>query len=848
MKLFTKILMLAAVLESISMGSAAVVFPGNAPGTAQVSQTGSGYTLSNNILTAKFLHQGGRLSFGGLNSKLGPVAKAGEELFIINLKDGQSIKSSDLKATDIRIVTLPANPKAFKLADRFPGKAVTATFKTLNGSLHLAWRAVLRDNSHYLRQELKLVSTQPIQMKNIVAMQYDLVEGKAGAPAISGNARGALIINELAFTALETPMGINTIGGAGNAEEGDAVDWSANSWVRNSWTGNFNIPQELKKEYGEKLASAEGPVSINGKGTCTITFQYKGGDRGNNKLNLAGVQLLSVKGAVLDSDFHAGTTGDSSSGNTYKVKVPAKGDYILRYWAQTRTEPIASKGEITFSLPVRTAEKKEATPDGAGSQLAQGLWSRNTTLQPGEVWDVSSVLGIFAPGQQRRSFLAYLERERVMPYRPFIHYNSWYELNINRNNDSDPAKRMTEAQCLDVLKDWQEQFFQKRGMTIDAFVWDDGWDEFNSLWDFHKMFPQGFKRVDAAAGKQKAGIGAWLGPVGGYGASKGKRLAHWNVKHPDNKIGNFQLSNKEYFDAFVGRCGQMVKDYNMKYFKFDGISTHFHAKGPGNEEDAEGILRVLTALRKKKEDLYINCTVGTWASPFWFRYADSVWRQENDFGTIGAGDSRDKWITYRDRLVHEVFVEGSPLMPINSMMTHGLMVTKFGPPACMPRDPENVKKELRCATACGTSLQELYVDRDLMNAHDGVLWDELAKGIKWIRRNADVLDDVHWVGGNPWNRDTREGSVYGWAAWNRDKATLALRNSSDQEKSLTATLRSILDIPRNVKGGITFKDSYDDQRALALEGFSGKPVDIDKELTFTLKPFEVLVYEGGKVK
>ena len=135
------------------------------------------------------------------------------------------------------------------------------------------------------------------------------------------------------------------------------------------------------------------------------------------------------------------------------------------------------------------------------------------------------------------------------------------------------------------------------------------------------------------------------------------------------------------------------------YFKFDGISTPFHAKGPGNEEDAEGIIRVLNALRKKKGDLYINCTVGTWASPFWFRYADSVWRQENDFGTIGAGDNRDKWITYRDRLVHEVFVQGSPLMPINSMMTHGLMVTKFGPPACMPRDPENVKKELRCATA-----------------------------------------------------------------------------------------------------------------------------------------------------
>lgn len=105
---------------------------------------------------------------------------------------------------------------------------------------------------------------------------------------------------------------------------------------------------------------------------------------------------------------------------------------------------------------------------------------------------------------------------------------------------------------------------------------------------------------------------------------------------------------------------------------------------------------------------------------------------------------------------------------------------------------------------------------------------------------------MHWVGGNPWDKESKEGSVYGWAAWNRDKATLALRNSSDREKSLTATLRCILDIPANVKGAITFKDSFDDQRP--LDGFTGKTVDIDKELTFTLKPFEVLVYEGGKVK
>ena len=383
MKFFKTTIAMATLLGCLPTSPAEVAFPGPAPGTASAEQSASGYTLSNNILTAKFILRNGSLSFGGMTSKLGPVAKAGDELFIINLQDGRSIKSSELKAGNVKFVSLQPNPKAFRLADRFPGKAVSATFQALNGTLRISWRAVLRDHSHYLRQELRLASTKPVQMKNIVAMQYDLAEGKAGAPSVSGNARGALIVNDLAFTALETPMGINTVGGAGNMEVGETAIWSADKWSTASWTGNFNVPQELKKQYGEQVSSAEGPVSIDGKGACTVTFQYKGGDKGNNKLNLAGVQLLSSKGAILDSDFHNGSTGDSNAGNTYTVQVPSRGNYILRYWAQTKSEPIASKGEITFSLPVRTLEEKQE-PQADESRLSQRLWSRQTTLQPGE--------------------------------------------------------------------------------------------------------------------------------------------------------------------------------------------------------------------------------------------------------------------------------------------------------------------------------------------------------------------------------------------------------------------------------------------------------------------------------
>ena len=70
---------------------------------------------------------------------------------------------------------------------------------------------------------------------------------------------------------------------------------------------------------------------------------------------------------------------------------------MLRYWAETKTEPIASKGEITFSLPVTTAEKEDALP--ADSRIAQGVWSRKNTLLRREIWIVSCVIGLFDPGQ-----------------------------------------------------------------------------------------------------------------------------------------------------------------------------------------------------------------------------------------------------------------------------------------------------------------------------------------------------------------------------------------------------------------------------------------------------------------
>lgn len=161
----------------------------------------------------------------------------------------------------------------------------------------------------------------------------------------------------------------------------------------------------------------------------------------------------------------------------------------------------------------------------------------------------------------------------------------------------------------------------------------------------------------------------------------------------------------------------------------------------------------------------------------------------------------------------------------------------------MSKAPDNCIKEMRAAFGCGSSLIELYVDQDLMSQENGKLWNELAACIKWARRNEDVLADIHWVGGNPWDNSTGDGDIYGWAAWNPAKCTLTLRNSSDSEKTLTATLREILDVPPMVKKDkVSFRNSFKDQRS--IPGLVGKCVDIDQEIQITLKPQEVIVLEG----
>lgn len=560
---------------------------------------------------------------------------------------------------------------------------------------------------------------------------------------------------------------------------------------------------------------------------------------------------ITWRAVLRDGSHYLRTEMDIKAARDLSMKgIVAMNYLVAKNSAYTAPEVVGNtRGAILASNHIfaglETPMGLNSSKDEGNATHIEGLWRRNTTLKAGKTWNISSVVGLVAPNQLRRSFLAYSERERAVAWRPYPVYISWYELNIDRNNAPAPSYKgnMTVEQCADVVSHWKTHFYDKYQMAPKAFVWDDGWDQYGT-WTFNPNFPNGFDEPANEAKQMGTGIGAWLGPVGGYGQSGEYRRAYWRSK------GGMQLSNEDYYNFFIRCCTNMIDRYDFRFFKFDGISAQASAIGPDEgtrgEENAEAIISIEHAVRQKRPDIFLNTTVGTWASPFWFHFTDAVWRQEGDYGEAGdQGTDRERWITYRDRLVYQNFIQRSPVCPINTLMTHGFILSRWGA-VSKNMDYDGIVREMRCAFACGSGMVELYNDYKLMDeikdnqGNAGALWKDLAECIKWQQEQADVLPDAHWVGGNPW--DGKKANVYGWAAWNGKKSVLTLRNPSASAQSFTTTLREALEIPSYVRGKITLTHAFSQAE---LQGMPiNKPIDIDTPLTLNLPGSSVFIYNG----
>jgi hypothetical protein len=469
-----------------------------------------------------------------------------------------------------------------------------------------------------------------------------------------------------------------------------------------------------------------------------------------------------------------------------------------------------------------SAEHPLAVNAMTGARIRSSIM-RELPLRTSATLELSSVIGTTRAGQLRRDFLAYVERERAHPYRPFLHYNSWYDLGY--------FSKFNEPEALAVISAFGEELQRRRGVELDSFLFDDGWDDPKTLWGFHSGFPRGFSGVREAAARYGAAPGVWMSPWGGYGKPKQDRLTNGKAKGFETNAGGFALSGPVYYRRFLDTCLAMIRRYGVNQFKFDGTGNADRAF-PGSQfgSDFEAAIALIETLRREKPDLYVNLTTGTYPSPFWLRWADSIWRGGEDHEFAGVGSKRQQWITYRDADTYANVVRRGPLFPISSLMLHGLIFARSAKD--LQTDPQNdFPSEVRSYFGTGTQLQEMYVTPKLLSRAN---WDALAESAKWSRRNATTLVDTHWIGGDP-----ALLQPYGWASWSARGGIITIRNPSDKVQAMAIDVQEAFELPPDAPRAFNARNAFPVARGRMIPGrfIKTQPQRID------LQPFEVLTLE-----
>ncbi|MFL4555463.1 enterotoxin [Yersinia kristensenii] len=426
------------------------------------------------------------------------------------------------------------------------------------------------------------------------------------------------------------------------------------------------------------------------------------------------------------------------------------------------------------------------------------------------------------PNQLRRNFNQFINALRARPYQPYLHYNSWMDIGF--------FTTYTEQEVLERMDTYANELIKKRGVKLDGFLLDDGWDDRTGKWLFGPAFSKGFGTVKDKADSLHTSVGLWLSPWGGYNKPRDIRVSHAKENGFETVDGKFALSGPNYFHNFNEQIIKLIKDEHITSFKLDGMgNANSYIKGSQFASDFDASIELIKNMRAANKDLFINLTTGTNASPSWLFYADSIWRQGDDINVFGKGSPAQQWMTYRDAETYRSIVRKGPLFPINSLMYHGIVSAEnayFGLEKV--QTDRDFADQVWSYFATGTQLQELYITPSMLNSNK---WNTLANAAKWSRKNSDILVDTHWIGGDPTALE-----VYGWASWNPNKAILGLRNPSDKEQSYYLDLTKSFEIPSGETTRFILKPVYGANATLAD--------DYHKPMVVTLQPLETLVVEA----
>ena len=429
-------------------------------------------------------------------------------------------------------------------------------------------------------------------------------------------------------------------------------------------------------------------------------------------------------------------------------------------------------------------------------------------------------------------------------------FNSWY----------DNMKNITAENIKSSFFEVEKGFTQHGVNPLDSYVVDDGWINYNSFWDFDRnpsKFPN--ELYDSSLQVQQFGsnFGLWLGPRGGYGTET--TISNWiqnaglGSKNPqsgnDINISDSRYLNKLVTDIFLG----YQQKFDINYWKLDGMllnpataETPYHVTGNPFYTISETYERwtdMFEDMRAQRGDkgLWLNMTSYANPSPWHVQWVNSVWMQNTgDSGFDYKFNSTDQeaMLTYRDGDYYDFFNENQWQLPNKYFYNHDPVYAKTAHSAPGGKHPikysdEELREHLYMLGTRGTAFWEYYYSPSMF---DDDKWDINAEAANWIEDNFNILQKSKMFGGNP-----ETGDVYGYSCWNGNEGIVSIRNPKDVEQTYTLTYDRLVGVNEGMKdvyGKVVIGDIDKYQ--------TNEPLSYGNQITFTLKPKEVLIMQYGE--
>ncbi len=436
-----------------------------------------------------------------------------------------------------------------------------------------------------------------------------------------------------------------------------------------------------------------------------------------------------------------------------------------------------------------------------------------------------------------QTFMDYVDGIKVNGTRPYLLYNSWYDFR-NPAIAEDSSSIMNEKNVLNRIDTFKKYMYDKYNIALDAFVLDDGWDNYRSMWGIDSTrFPHGFTPFVKALSLMHTELGIWASPFCGY--SNRDIRVKWGAAHGYEKVGDFLcFAGTKYKAAYKRVMVDYTKKYNLGYFKWDGFllscnePDHGHLPGIySREANVSTYIDIIKAVRKVNPKIYLNITTGTWLSPWWLKYADCIWMQGEDYAyaeDVPSINDRDKSITYRDAVLWDDYQKLHLLFPMSSLMTHGIIKGRLNFLGGKNESLDSFSNEVMMYFGRGVMMWELYVSPDLLSNGE---WNAIASSVKWAKSNKDILEKTKMILGNPLKRE-----VYGYIHLRSDKGILILRNPDVTKKSVTIKLTPDL-------GAIDPSVNYYVKIIYPYNLILPNSVKMNQNLVINLNGYEVLTAE-----